>query len=240
MRHLMAMVAASAATVANAQVTLYSTKASFDANSNAVITVTFEEPEWDAFVGGGPAVNSSNSVTFDASPGAVANLFVAPAGQSNFGFPPQSRVLTESGNEHIDLIFDEVTFAAGFEFYANGSDPATFIVTLTNGATTTFTNPQAPDSLGYVGFVSSTLPIERVNWLASGGAAINTGIDNVATDYGVCFADCNNDGVLNILDFVCFQAAFVANSPAADCDDSGALNVLDFTCYQAAFEAGCL
>jgi len=55
-----------------------------------------------------------------------------------------------------------------------------------------------------------------------------------------CLADCNDDGVLNILDFTCFQAAFQAGDLAtADCDGSGSLNILDFTCFQAAFQAGC-
>ena len=54
-----------------------------------------------------------------------------------------------------------------------------------------------------------------------------------------CTADCDSNGVLNVLDFVCFQQRFVAGDPAADCDDNGALNVLDFVCYQQAFVGGC-
>jgi hypothetical protein len=55
-----------------------------------------------------------------------------------------------------------------------------------------------------------------------------------------CPADVNADGVLNILDFVAFQQAFVNRDPAADCDDDGALdNPLDFVCFQQVFQAGC-
>jgi len=54
-----------------------------------------------------------------------------------------------------------------------------------------------------------------------------------------CYADFNADGVLNILDFVAFQGAFVAGDEAADCDANGALNILDFVCFQGAFAAGC-
>lgn len=54
-----------------------------------------------------------------------------------------------------------------------------------------------------------------------------------------CPADCDADGGLTILDFVCFQNAFVAGDPAADCDASGTLDILDFVCYQALFLAGC-
>ena len=51
--------------------------------------------------------------------------------------------------------------------------------------------------------------------------------------------DCNGDGLLNILDFVCFQGAFQAGDPLADCDHNGVLNILDFVCFQQAFVAAC-
>jgi hypothetical protein len=50
----------------------------------------------------------------------------------------------------------------------------------------------------------------------------------------------NGDGVLDILDFVAFQQAFVAGDSSADCDGDGELsNPLDFVCFQRAFAAGC-
>ena len=45
--------------------------------------------------------------------------------------------------------------------------------------------------------------------------------------------------ILNVNDFVCFQASFAAGLSYADCDHSGTLNVNDFVCFQAAFAAGC-
>lgn len=54
-----------------------------------------------------------------------------------------------------------------------------------------------------------------------------------------CPADCNEDGALDILDFVCFQGLFTSGDPAADCDGSGTLDILDFICFQAQFVAGC-
>ena len=54
-----------------------------------------------------------------------------------------------------------------------------------------------------------------------------------------CPADCNGDGALNILDFVCFQNEWQNQSPAGDCDDNGQYNILDFVCYQNLFSAGC-
>ena len=54
-----------------------------------------------------------------------------------------------------------------------------------------------------------------------------------------CIADCDGNGVLNILDFVCYQGLFQSGDPAADCDANGVLNILDFVCFQGAFQAGC-
>jgi len=54
-----------------------------------------------------------------------------------------------------------------------------------------------------------------------------------------CFADCNGDGLLNILDFICYQGLFETGSSDADCNGDSLLNILDFICFQAAFEAGC-
>jgi len=54
-----------------------------------------------------------------------------------------------------------------------------------------------------------------------------------------CLADCDGDGELTVLDFVCFQGLFQAGDASADCDGNGTLNVLDFVCFQGAFQGGC-
>jgi hypothetical protein len=54
-----------------------------------------------------------------------------------------------------------------------------------------------------------------------------------------CEADFNEDGSLDILDFVAFQDAFTSGDSNADCNDDGVLNILDFVCFQGVFEAGC-
>lgn len=56
---------------------------------------------------------------------------------------------------------------------------------------------------------------------------------------GDCLADCDANGELNVLDFVCFQQLFQSGDTNADCDGNGVLNVLDFVCFQQAFQAGC-
>lgn len=54
-----------------------------------------------------------------------------------------------------------------------------------------------------------------------------------------CIADCDANGSLDILDFVCFQSLFLAGDPAADVNGDGQLNILDFVAFQEAFLAGC-
>lgn len=61
----------------------------------------------------------------------------------------------------------------------------------------------------------------------------------VSLEESGCPADFNGDGTLNILDYVAFQSAFVAQDSDADCDDNGQFQILDFVCYQVAFVTGC-
>jgi hypothetical protein len=54
-----------------------------------------------------------------------------------------------------------------------------------------------------------------------------------------CIGDCNGDGALNILDFVCFQGEWQNQTPKGDCDGNGLYNILDFVCFQTEWQAGC-
>jgi hypothetical protein len=60
-----------------------------------------------------------------------------------------------------------------------------------------------------------------------------------------CYANCDGSHstpILNVNDFVCFQALFAAGDPRANCDGSTTppvLNVNDFICFQSRFAAGC-
>ena len=77
-------------------------------------------------------------------------------------------------------------------------------------------------------------------WMATGmSEPVEMDVQTIELEVGGCYADCNGDGVLNILDFVCFQNAFVTADPQADCNGDGALNILDFVCFQGEFESGC-
>jgi len=90
-------------------------------------------------------------------------------------------------------------------------------------------------------------PIVNVNIggpaIARDGAVVVAGVGTDVRAYRSatpdCFADCDGDGELNVLDFVCYQGLFAAGEPEADCNDDGMLNVLDFICFQGEFAAGC-
>jgi hypothetical protein len=65
---------------------------------------------------------------------------------------------------------------------------------------------------------------------------------NPSLPSGCCYANCDGSAmppVLNVNDFVCFQARFAAGDPYADCDYTGVLNVEDFICFLSSFAAGC-
>lgn len=56
---------------------------------------------------------------------------------------------------------------------------------------------------------------------------------------GNCDPDCNEDGSLNTLDFLCFLNAFNTSDPYADYNGDGTINTLDFLAYLNAYNAGC-
>ena len=63
--------------------------------------------------------------------------------------------------------------------------------------------------------------------------------DDVFIPGDSCYADFNNDGALNILDYVAFQNAFTAGDPRADCNGCGCLDILQFLCFHDMFQQGC-
>jgi choice-of-anchor B domain-containing protein len=75
------------------------------------------------------------------------------------------------------------------------------------------------------------------------GSIVEAAIDDLQIDELICesgcVADFNNDGVLNILDFVALQVAFQAGDESADINGDGDLNILDFVAYQGLFQDGC-
>jgi cytochrome c peroxidase len=56
---------------------------------------------------------------------------------------------------------------------------------------------------------------------------------------GVCRADINGDGAVNVQDFLSFLAGYAAQSPASDMNSDGATDVQDFLMYLDRYSAGC-
>lgn len=61
----------------------------------------------------------------------------------------------------------------------------------------------------------------------------------IAWEAPACIADFNDDGDLNVLDFVTFQLAWQAGDGKADINGDGELDALDFVAFQGLFQDGC-
>lgn len=111
--------------------------------------------------------------------------------------------------------------------------------------------PTENESLSFIGVVYDE-PIVASVKIVSGNANLEWGkiegggVDLVAMDdfifgepVSVCAADCDANGELNILDFVCYKGEFDAASACADVNADGVLNIYDFIAFQTEFVAGC-
>lgn len=73
-----------------------------------------------------------------------------------------------------------------------------------------------------------------------GANANSDGLTIIHSNLCSCSGDLNEDGELNVLDFVAFQLHFQDQDMKADCDRDGRLsNPLDFICFHQLFLAGC-
>jgi glucose/arabinose dehydrogenase len=73
----------------------------------------------------------------------------------------------------------------------------------------------------------------------SGGEVFRIKPNGVAPACGLCYVDCNGDGVVGLADFGCFQTRFALQHPYADCNGDGQINLADFGCFQTKFALGC-
>jgi hypothetical protein len=83
--------------------------------------------------------------------------------------------------------------------------------------------------------------------IAVNNTPLNVYVDDIDfVSASACYADCDQStgvGVLDMIDFLCFQQRFVANDPyACECDTFtgvGVCDLFDFLCFQNAFVTGC-
>jgi hypothetical protein len=71
-----------------------------------------------------------------------------------------------------------------------------------------------------------------------GGWAPNVGISQYVGCPN-CYADANNDGRLNVMDFIEFMRRYAARDAYANCSRDTTIDVSDFVCYMTRFAAGC-
>jgi hypothetical protein len=176
-------------------------------------------------------------VITDTSPDMEAIVTSGTMGGSN---PIGVYALSHHEKPYLELDFSAspVDFVALQDIDTAGT---TIVLTFADDTTFTFsieTTATGGDSAEFVGVWRNDMPpIARVEMDASGDGT--WGIDNIEYGFTGCAADCNVDGLLNILDFVCFQGLFTQGDPGADCNADGVLNILDFVCFQGLFQTGC-
>jgi hypothetical protein len=160
---------------ANAQ-TQYSSLVSFQAATSTTLRSTFQS--FTEGIRSSPLTDTGVSYTV-----VTGQLYTAvPDGPASsvFGTTLQSVVLTAEGNENFDITFSGLNpTAVGFDVYTNNATAPVITVFDTSSALIGQFSVSAPiNSLGFFGIVT-TVPIGRINYLATNGGVINTGIDNV-------------------------------------------------------------
>lgn len=86
-------------------------------------------------------------------------------------------------------------------------------------------------------FTPSAAAIEIVGSFTDGSYVM---MDNLEWSQGsACYADCEDDGDLDIFDYLCFQGLFAELNPYADCERDGDWDTFDFLCFQGEYANGC-
>ncbi len=73
----------------------------------------------------------------------------------------------------------------------------------------------------------------------AGNAAVAPGSIPFARWGCFCKPDCDENAILDINDFICFQTLFATNDERADCDADTLLTIDDFVCFQSVYAVGC-
>lgn len=157
---------------AQAQVTQYSSQASFNAATSGLTTFNF-----NGYAPPGKAQQYSsgltvNGVTFTGSPVALFVLDAGYAGQDPFS---GSQFLTTTQHEALNVALTPGTTAFGAYFSNRASSDGATITALVNGQSFTFAEPNTSTS-AFAGFTSS-LPITSLSF---SGGTYGVTLDNVS------------------------------------------------------------
>lgn len=74
---------------------------------------------------------------------------------------------------------------------------------------------------------------------AGSGEGGLTDPSSVAIGPVVCYADCEDDGDLDIFDFLCFQGRYATGDAYADCEKDGDTDLFDYLCFLNTYASGC-
>ena len=155
----------------------YTDFSSFDANTTTVLIEDFEAvtPKNTSL----PSFGHNGNVYTGFAGVPFPNVYVSAPGFTNFGVPvTSSSVLTANGDEDFSIDFGTPSTAIGFNTYLNRFGPATVNIFGSSGLIDTFLLSHDPLQIGFLG-ITSTEAVTSIRWTTSGGALINTGIDNI-------------------------------------------------------------
>ncbi len=166
--------AVSGAAYANGTVTFLTETTSFDDANTTSLAENFESfPSKDRAL---PSF-TANGITY-AGIGSH-NVWVSSPGYTNYGVSEtKSSILTATGDENFSISFSTPVTAVGFDTYLNSYGPATVKVSGAGGLLDTFSLSHNPTQVGFLG-ITSTEAITSIQWTTTGGASVNTGIDNI-------------------------------------------------------------
>ena len=173
-----------------------------------------------------------NLSVFDAP---EPELITVVAGNGPVGYPDFDSI----GEGAVAILFEEDQFELGLDVEGADAGCVSFEFYRRDGSFI--------DSVFFCGAGNQSYAFRQVGNVADIAGVLITNTDPWGLGYdniryvgdGVCGADLNGDGQLDILDFVAFQGAFVAGDPGADCNGDGMLDIVDFVCYQGLFTQGC-
>ena len=162
-----------------AAVTTYTSLDSYTAAATTNLLATFEGLPSGSI---GQSL-STNGITIVSLVGGSSqhDVYIAPPNSNLFAVQNNTEVLTANGDENFRFqLTDGSTFTAiGFDFYSNPYSAPIFAFYDSNSSLiASVTVPQAPSSLGFIGFTSTT-PISFMTSTTDRGRIIDNGFDNL-------------------------------------------------------------
>lgn len=204
----------------------------------------------DALVEQGETATVTLTLLMEPPPGVAAALCAAVFDTIGTGGADQGEIVGWEVHSHFADLTGDLTTTDGvslFNTYAGQLE--TFGPFNADNPVDVFTFEWAPSeplntTVTYTTSTETEGPHDVIVWECSDQGGDITAVyplteAEITFDVMTCLADCNGDGVLNILDFVAFQMAWQAGHASADCNLDGAFDILDFICFQGAFVEGC-